>query len=77
MDERDVIRKWTRSGSKFVEDELRESKRIKTVHFMVSWDVFICVNLSIRYLVVITTAGDLLYLFIIIAPVDWIWHQIF
>ena len=36
MDERNVIRKRTRSGSKCVEDELRESKRIKTVHFMVS-----------------------------------------
>ena len=70
MDERNVIRKQTRSGSKCVEDELRESKRIKTVHFMVSWDVLICVNLSIRYLVVITIAGYLLYLFIIIAPVD-------
>ena len=35
MDESNVIRKQTRSGSKCSEDELSKTKRIKTVHFMV------------------------------------------
>ena len=33
MDESNVIRKWTRSGSKYSEDELSETKRIKNCSF--------------------------------------------
>ena len=35
MDKSNVSRKRTRSGGKCAEDEVREKKRTKSVHFMV------------------------------------------
>ena len=34
MDKRNVVHKWTRSGGKCVEEELRETKRIKSDRFI-------------------------------------------
>ena len=35
MDKSNVVHKQTRSGGKCVEEELRETKRIKSIHLMV------------------------------------------